>query len=104
MADLGGGRNKPPADERAPYRLRVAGPAVRALTRGLPEKIAAAVYEFINGPLLDHPHRVRKPLDPPVDPAYAARRGTYRVLYLIDDERRIVEVTAVRHRADAYHS
>jgi mRNA interferase RelE/StbE len=33
-----------------------------------------------------------------------ARRGTYRVLYEIDDEDRVVTVTAIEHRADAYRS
>ena len=84
------------------YRLRIAGPAARALTHSLPEKIAHAAYEFVNGPLLDDPRRVGKPLNPPLAPAYSARRGDYRILYLIDDATRTVEVTAIRRRADAY--
>ena len=86
------------------YRLRIAGPAARALTGTLPEKVAAAAYEFVTGPLLDDPHRVGKPLSPPLAPLWSARRGTYRVLYLIDDNARVVEVTAVRHRRDAYRT
>ena len=86
------------------YGLRIARPAARSLTNSLPEKIAHAAYEFINGPLLDNPHRVGKPLNPPLDPAYSARRGDYRILYLINDVSRTVEVTAIRHRADAYRS
>ncbi|MHB8187856.1 MAG: type II toxin-antitoxin system RelE family toxin [Dermatophilaceae bacterium] len=85
-------------------RLRIARPAARALTELLPEKVAAAAYEFITGPLLDDPHRVGKPLDPPMAPAWTARRGTYRILYLLDDSHRIVEVTAIRHRSDAYRT
>jgi mRNA interferase RelE/StbE len=84
------------------YRLRIARPAARALTELLPEKVASAAYEFITGALLDDPHRVGKPLGPPLAPAWTARRGTYRILYLLDDAQRVVEVTAVRHRADAY--
>lgn len=87
-----------------PYRLRIARPAARALTEQLPEKVAAAVYQFITGALLDNPHRVGKPLDPPLAPAWTARRGTYRILYNIDDTHHIVEVTAIRHRADAYRT
>jgi len=37
-------------------------------------------------------------------PAWTARRGTYRILYRIDDRHGIVEVTAIRHRSDAYRS
>ena len=86
------------------YRLRISGPAVRALTELLPEKVAGAVYELVTGPLLDDPRRVGKALDRPMPPACTARRGTYRILYLLDDRHRIVEVTAVRHRSDAYRT
>ena len=85
------------------YRLRIAGPAAKALTEVLPEKVAAAAYELITGPLLDNRRRVGRPLDPPMAPAWSARRGTYRILYRIDDTSHTVSVTAIRHRADAYH-
>lgn len=87
-----------------PYRLIMARSAARALSTTLAEKVATAVYEFVTGPLLDNPRRVGKPLDPPLAPAYSARRGTYRVLYLINDTNRTVEVTAISHRADAYRT
>jgi mRNA interferase RelE/StbE len=87
-----------------PYRLRISRPAARSLAELLPEKVAAAAYAFVTGPLLDAPHRVGKPLDPPLYPAWSARRGDYRVLYLIDDATRTVDVTAVRHRSDAYRT
>lgn len=86
------------------YRLRIARPAARALSEALPEKVAAAAYEFITGPLLDDPHRVGKPLNPPMAPAWTARRGTYRILYHLDEANGIVEVTAIRHRSDAYRT
>lgn len=70
----------------------------------LPEKVATAAYEFISGPLLDNPHRVGKPLDPPLAPAWTARRGTYRILFLLDETHHTVEVTAIRHRSDAYRT
>jgi mRNA interferase RelE/StbE len=34
--------------------------------------------------------------------SFRIRVGQYRVLYTIDDESRIVQVTRVRHRKDAY--
>ena len=86
------------------YRLVVSAPAARALASRLPEKVSAAAYEFMTGPLLDNPHRVGKPLRPPLDPTWSARRGSYRILYLIDDNERVVTVTAVNHRADAYRT
>lgn len=30
------------------------------------------------------------------------RVGDYRVVYAIDDERRVVDISAIRHRKDAY--
>jgi len=70
----------------------------------LPEKVAAAAFAFITGPLIDDPHRVGKPLDVPLAPAWSARRGEYRVLYLIDEAARMVQVTAIHHRSDAYRT
>lgn len=86
------------------YRLRIARPAARALAELPPEKVAKAAFEFLTGPLLDDPHRVGKPLDPPMPRAWTARRGTYRILYVLDDKHHVVEVTTVRHRSDAYRS
>lgn len=86
-------------------QLRVTGPAARALAGRLPEKIAAAVYEFITTALLQNPHRVGKRLLlPPFEGTWSARRGTYRVLFEIDEESLVVTVTAIEHRADAYRS
>lgn len=88
-----------------PYHLRITGPAARALAGRLPEKVATAAYEFVTTTLLDNPHRVGKPLLlPPFEGTWSARRGTYRILYEIDDENLVVTVTAVEHRADAYRS
>ncbi len=41
-------------------------------------------------------------LRPPLEDRHSARRGTYRVLYRIDDTRRLVTVLAVVARADTY--
>ena len=89
-------------DER--YELVVAPTAKKQLSEQLPDSVAFAAYEFIIGPLLDNPHRVGKRLRPPLDDRHSARRGTYRVLYRIDDERRRVTVVGVFSRADAYRS
>jgi mRNA interferase RelE/StbE len=89
-------------DER--YELVVAPTAKKQLSEQLPDSVAFAAYEFIIGPLLDNPHRVGKRLRPPLNDRHSARRGTYRVLYRIDDERRRVTVVGVFSRADAYHA
>lgn len=84
------------------YDVEFTRSARRALTKELPEKVAAAAFEFISGPLRENPYRVGKPLREPLAPLYSARRGEYRVLYLIIDERVVVQMVAVVHRRDAY--
>jgi mRNA interferase RelE/StbE len=87
------------------YRLQVTGPAARALAGYLTEKIAGAVCEFITTTLVENPDRVGKRLLlPPFEGTWSARRGTYRVLYEIDEDDLMVTVTAIEHRADAYRS
>lgn len=84
------------------FELVISPTARRQLTESLPESVAFAAYDFIVGPLLDNPHRVGKPLRPPLDDRHSARRGTYRAIYRIDVEDRRVSVVGVVHRSDAY--
>lgn len=84
------------------YELVVAPTARRQLAEELSESVAFAAYEFIAGPLLESPHRVGKQLRPPLDDRHSARRGTYRVIYRIDEGKRRVTVVGVFSRADAY--
>jgi mRNA-degrading endonuclease RelE of RelBE toxin-antitoxin system len=86
------------------YELVIAPTAGRRLTEQLPEAVAFAAYEFITGPLLDNPHRVGKQLRPPLSDRHSARRGTYRVIYRIDDTRHTVTVVGVFPRSDAYRA
>jgi mRNA-degrading endonuclease RelE of RelBE toxin-antitoxin system len=91
-------------EDQDSYVLAITPTARRQLTEHLPEAVAAAAYEFIAGPLLDNPHRVGKQLRPPLDDRHSARRGTYRVIYRIDDLSRTVTVVDVAHRRDAYRT
>lgn len=85
-----------------PFELVISPTARRQLTESLPESVAFAAYDFIVGPLLENPHRVGKQLRPPLADRHSARRGTYRVIYRIDDSHRQVTVVGVVHRSDAY--
>jgi len=84
------------------YEVVFTRSARRALEEELPEKIAAAAFEFIVGALRENPRRVGKPLREPLAPLYAARRGEYRVLYRIVDRCLVIESVTVAHRRDAY--
>lgn len=90
-----------PAAPGQPFRLQIARPAARAIATGLPEAVAAAVVEFITGDLLREPRRVGKPLQRELDGRWAARRGSYRVLYTVDEQSGVVTVLA-EHRRDVY--
>ena len=58
----------------------------------------------MTGPLLAEPYRVGKRLLPPLDDRLSARRGTYRIIYRVDDHERVVTVVDVAHRRDAYRT
>ena len=91
-------------DPQEPYTLRTTPTVRRALAETSPEAVAVAAYEFITGPLLEEPQRVGKRLLPPLDDRFSARRGTYRVIYRIDDESRVVTVVDIGHRRDVYRT
>ena len=85
------------------YELVLTPPAVRAIRAGLPEAVAAAVIEFMTGPLVVNPRRVGKMLRRELAGIWSARRGTYRVLYRINDDPKEVVVLRIEHRRDVYH-
>lgn len=87
-----------------PYELVVAAPAARAIAEKLPEPVAHAVIDLITGPLLEDPYRVGHELHHEFHGVFATRRGTYRVLYRIDERDREVTVIRVDHRRDVYRS
>lgn len=85
-----------------PYEPILTPPARRALQSALPETVAAAVIEFITGALVENPCRVGKQLRGDLAGIHAARRGTYRVLYRINDDEHEVVILRIEHRRDAY--
>ena len=88
----------------AGYDLVVAGPASHAIGEELPESVAAAVIDFITGSLLDNPQRVGHELRNELAGIHSARRGTFRILYRINEEQREVTVLRVDHRRDVYRT
>lgn len=84
------------------YELILTPPARRALTERLPEAVAAAVINFLTTTLVREPRRVGKPLRGDLAGIWAARRGSYRVLYRLREETQEVIVIRIEHRRDAY--
>jgi mRNA interferase RelE/StbE len=85
------------------FGIKLASSAQQALD-ALPERYAAAILEFMLGPLQENPHRVGGQLRGERTGQYSARVGPYRVIYRIDEQERLVRVLRVAHRADAYRS
>lgn len=83
-----------------PYQLRLSPEALRSLDR-LPQKIAAAIAEFMTAALINDPWRITKPLKGDLIGLSTARRGDYRILMRILDDG-IIEVVCIAHRAHVY--
>jgi mRNA-degrading endonuclease RelE of RelBE toxin-antitoxin system len=84
--------------------IRFQPSARRAIAQRLPESVAAAVLEFCESALAINPHRVGKPLFGPLAGCHDARRGTYRIVYRIDESARTVHLIDIDHRADIYRA
>jgi mRNA interferase RelE/StbE len=82
------------------YEVEITREGLRHLNQ-LPDKVRDAALQAILGPIAERPRRVGKPLIE-LTGLYAARRGDYRVIYEIDDDRKVVIVHRVQHRRVVY--
>jgi len=90
--------------EGEPYTVLLSGQARRNIRENLPLEVALAAMETIEGAIAVNPYRVGRPLDEPFDGYYSARRGTYRIIYRIDEAKHQGEIYSIRHRRDAYRA
>jgi mRNA interferase RelE/StbE len=104
MTTGGGPAREGAAEKHGPYPIMLSRRARRNLSEDLPVEVAIAATETIRHAIAVNPSRVGKPLDEPFDGFYSARRGTYRIIYRIDEAKRVVEIHSIRHRRDAYRS
>jgi mRNA-degrading endonuclease RelE of RelBE toxin-antitoxin system len=88
--------------EPEPYELVLTPPATRAIREKLPEPVAVADIDVLTTALVGNPHRVGKALRDDLAGIWSARRGTYRVLYRINDTAGEVVVLRIEHRRDVY--
>ena len=89
------------SDRNSRWRVVPSASARRDL-EALPEKVATAVFEFIDGSLRFDPYRLGKQLRAPLEGFRSARRGEYRVIYRPDAIRQTFEIVHIMHRRDAY--
>lgn len=89
----------------AGYEVRLSRAASRALAERLPVSVAAAIWEFVTGPLAQNPRRLGKGLTGQLAGYHSARRGSYRVVYSITDitdDLGVITVVRIDHRRDVY--
>ena len=85
------------------YEVIFAPTARRELSR-VPPRIIPAIIEFAYGDLAAFPRRVGKPLERELAGSFSARRGSYRILYDIDDGNHRVLILRIAHRAHLYRT
>jgi mRNA-degrading endonuclease RelE of RelBE toxin-antitoxin system len=83
------------------YEIEFAASARRDL-ESMSARVVPAIIEFVYGDLARSPRRVGKPLRRELEGKWSARRGTYRIIYEIKDDRLLVLVIRIDHRADVY--
>ena len=83
------------------WSIEVESSAQRSLRR-LPDKVRDAALTCVYGPLAENPRRVGRPLGRGLSGLYCARRGSYRIIYRVVDERVLVQVVRVGPRSDVY--
>jgi mRNA interferase RelE/StbE len=82
------------------WQIEIMPSARRDLNR-LKEAAASAVLEAIDH-IANAPQRMGKPLRLELEGLWSARRGPYRLVYRIDEGKRLVQIITVDHRADVY--
>jgi mRNA interferase RelE/StbE len=82
------------------YQVLFARSASKEL-EALPQGLAARVLERIDR-LAGNPRPPGSRKLAATDALWRIRIGDYRVVYGVDDTKRIIDVVAVRHRRDAY--
>lgn len=83
------------------YEVRISARAERDLLR-LPEKIGGACLAFIFGPLAEQPYRLGGTLRGQLAGLRSARRGSYRIVYRVDEDEGRIDVVHIDHRRDVY--
>ena len=84
------------------YEIRFQPSARRAIARRAPGGRCRRRAGVLRRRACVNPHRLGKPLFGPLAGCHGARRGTYRIVYRIDENSRIVNVLDNDHRPEIY--
>jgi len=83
------------------YEVRWAHAAQRDLMR-VPERFAAAIVNYIERLRAEQPYRLSKPLAEPFAGWRSARYGAYRIVFEVDEDKTVMVIRRIGHRADVY--
>ena len=84
----------------ASYEVRMTHSAERELS-SLPKPLLGIIWQRIKT-LADQPRPTQTRKLRGAEKAYRLRVRSYRLVYTIDDGKRLVTITAIRHRKDIY--
>ena len=84
----------------ASYEVRMTRSAEKELGR-LSKSLVSVLWQRIKT-LADQPRPTQTRKLRGAEKAYRLRVRSYRIVYTIDDDRKLVTVTAIRHRREAY--
>jgi len=82
------------------YEVRITHSAEKELN-DLPKSIVPAIWERIKA-LASEPKAKRSRKLKGIEKAYRLRIRDYRVVYTVDAQEKLVIITAIRHRKEAY--
>ena len=85
------------------YEIRVSEKAEKDFT-GIQQKEVIKIIDRIELLSSDPRPKGSKKIKVSDDNLYRVRQGNYRILYIVEDEIRIVEVKRIGHRKDIYKS
>ncbi len=84
------------------YRIEYLEDVVKRDIPELPFGMARVIHRAINSRLTVDPVAYGKPLRQSLKGRWRLRVGDWRLVYLIDQTKRVVTITAIRHRKDIY--
>ena len=83
------------------YEVEITPEGLRHLNR-IPEKAREAALAAAFGPIAENPQRLGERLLGDLEGLHSARRGDYRIIYVIFEDEKIVLIHRVQHRRDVY--
>ena len=86
----------------AEYRLLIKGPAKKEIESVSPKTVRQRIIERIQGALAEDPRAHGSEKLAGSAYRYRVRQGNYRIIYLLDDERRDVTIFKVGNRKNVY--